>query len=209
MKMLKPLLLLLVWQLAQAQSDAPPAYPRDGASKMLENDHVIVWNISWLQRDYPVHRHRYDHTGVYYQPGDRIITSIEGEAREVHTDAWNISFQPAGVIHTETGISESPLQAVFIQIKRSIAGPLETPASIPQFPNADLLDRRSNDRVRVWEYPAGYSGSDEAVHFHAHDAVVVWFDAANQPNVYFVARGTVDSSDRPTVAERVFVFEIR
>ena len=209
MNKLLPLLLMLGWQLALAQADAPPAYPREGASKMLENDHVIVWNISWLQRDYPVHRHRYAHTGVYYQPGDRIITSIEGEAREVHTDAWNISFQPAGVIHTETGISESPLQAVFIQIKRPVAVALAAADGVAQFPAVSLLDRRSNERVRVWQYPEAYSDNEETVHFHAHDAVVVWFDAANQPNVHFIARGTVDSGDRPTAAERAFVFEIR
>ncbi|MFT7472566.1 MAG: hypothetical protein ACI8XU_002466 [Kiritimatiellia bacterium] len=194
--------------MAQAQVDAPPAYPRDGAIKMLENEHVIVWDISWLKQDYPIHRHRYDHTGVYYSPGDRIITSTEGEAREVHTDAWDISFQLAGVIHTESGISDEPLRAVFIQIKRPVAGAIETNSSLPQFPHDSPLERRSNERVKVWEYAEGFSSTADSAHYHDHDAVVVWFDTDNQANVHFSARGAVHSNDIPTAAVRVFIFEI-
>ena len=197
--------------MAQAQVDAPPAYPRDGAIKMLENEHVIVWDISWLQQDYPIHRHRYDHTGVYYASGDRIITSIEGEAREVHTEAWNISFQLAAVTHAESGISDEPLRAVFVQIKRPLAGAIELNSSLPQFPDDDPLDRRSNERVRVWEYGEGFSSAANTKnpeHYHGHDAVVVWFDADTQANVHFVSRGTIHSNDIPTAAVRVFIFEI-
>ncbi len=194
--------------MAQAQVDAPPAYPRDGAIKMLENEHVIVWDISWLQQNYPIHRHRYDHTGVYYRPGDRIITSNEGEAREVHTQAWNISFQLAGVTHTESGISDEPLRAVFVQIKRQLAGAIELNSSMPQFPNDAPLDRRSNERVRAWEYNEGVSSTDVSVHYHGHDAVVVWFDTDTQANVHFISRGAIHSSDIPTAAVRVFIFEI-
>ncbi len=190
------------------QDDFPAAYPREGAEKVLENEHVIVWDISWLKRSYPVHRHRYPHTGVYYAPGDRIITSLEGEAREVHTDAWNISFQPSGVTHTETGVSDAPLQAIFIQIKRDVGEPSTVDSGIAVFPDDSPLDRRSNERVRVWEYPPGHSASDSAVHLHQHDAVVVWFDAASLPNVHFIAAGTRHSGEVPSSASRVFVFEI-
>ena len=208
MKKLALLLFICAIPLAQAQVDAPPAYPRDGAIKVLENDHVIVWDIRWLKQDYPIHRHRYDHTGVYYSPGDRIITSTEGEAREIHTDAWNISFQLAGVTHTESGISDEPLRAVFIQIKRPVAGAIETNSSVPQFPYDSPLERRSNERVRVWEYDGDFSSTANSAHYHANDAVVVWFDANTQANVHFISRGAVHSKDIPTAAVRVFIFEI-
>ena len=207
-------LLICAIPMAQAQVDAPPAYPRDGAIKMLENEHVIVWDIRWLQQNYPIHRHRYDHTGVYYASGDRIITSVEGEAREVHTEAWNISFQLAGVTHTESGISDEPLRAVFVQIKRPLADAIELNSSMPQFPDDDPLDRRSNERVRVWEYAEGFSSTASTastkspVHYHGHDAVVVWFDTDTQANVHFISRGAIHSNDIPTAAVRVFIFEI-
>ena len=208
MKKLALLLFICAIPLAQAQVDAPPAYPRDGAIKVLENDHVIVWDIRWLKQDYPIHRHRYDHTGVYYSPGDRIITSTEGEAREIHTDAWNISFQLAGVTHTESGISDEPLRAVFIQIKRPVAGAIETNSSVPQFPYDSPLERRSNERVRVWEYDGDFSSTANSAHYHGNDAVVVWFDANTQASVHFISRGTVHSKDIPTAAVDVFIFEI-
>ena len=208
MKKLALLLFICAISLAQAQVDAPPAYPRDGAIKVLENDHVIVWDIRWLKQDYPIHRHRYDHTGVYYSPGDRIITSTEGEAREIHTDAWNISFQLAGVTHTESGISDEPLRAVFIQIKRPVAGAIETNSSVPQFPYDSPLERRSNERVRVWEYDGDFSSTANSAHYHGNDAVVVWFDANTQANVHFISRGAVHSKDIPTAAVGVFIFEI-
>jgi hypothetical protein len=208
MKKLALLLFICAIPLAQAQVDAPPAYPRDGAIKVLENDHVIVWDIRWLKQDYPIHRHRYDHTGVYYSPGDRIITSTEGEAREIHTDAWNISFQLAGVTHTESGISDEPLRAVFIQIKRPVAGAIETNSSVPQFPYDAPLERRSNERVRVWEYDGDFSSTANSAHYHGNDAVVVWFDANTQASVHFISRGTVHSKDIPTAAVDVFIFEI-
>jgi hypothetical protein len=208
MRKLALLLFICAIPMAQAQVDAPPAYPRDGAIKMLENEHVIVWDIRWLKQDYPIHRHRYDHTGVYYSPGDRIITSTEGEAREVHTDAWNISFQLAGVTHTESGISDEPLRAVFIQIKRPAAGAIEVNSLLPQFPHDSPLERRSNERVKVWEYDEYFSSTDDPAHYHGNDAVVVWFDADTQANVHFISRGAVHSNDIPTTAVGAFIFEI-
>ena len=193
---------------AQAQEGLPPAYPRDGASKLLENEDVIVWEISWLKREYPVHRHRYPHTGVYYSSGDRVITSQEGEARDIHTDAWNISFQPAGVTHTETGVSDEPLRAVFVQIKRPVVEGSVLASDLPLFPHNGPLDRRANERIRVWEYNEQFPGSENELHRHGHDAVVAWFDADMRPNVHFIARDTVHYKDMPSAAVRVFVFEI-
>lgn len=191
-----------------AQEDLPPAYPREGAERMLENDHVIVWDISWLKGEYPVHRHRYDHTGVYYSPGDRIITSVEGEAREVSTPAWRVSFQLAGVTHTESGVSDDPLQAVFIQIKRPVTGPSLSRPTVAQFPVGEPLERLSNQRVRVWEYSAGNSYPGDAAHFYPFDSVIVWFNADNQPNASFVLGGTSLGDEISPQAERIFVFEI-
>ena len=201
-------LFICIIPMAQSQEDTPAAYPRDGATKMLENEHVIVWDISWLKQNYPIHRHRYDHTGVYYSPGDRIITSNEGEVREVRTDAWNISFQLAGVTHTESGISDEPLRAIFVQIKRPLTDAIGLNSSLPQFPNDTPLNRRSNERVRVWEYSESFSSIDGSEHYHGHDAVLVWFDTDTQANVHFISRGTVHSKDIPTAAVRVFIFEI-
>src|SRR5262245_39899678 len=99
------------------QTPLPPAYPRPGTTKMLENERLIVWNISWLKQTYPLHRHPYDLIGVYYEPGDRMIVSTEGNRRPVSTKAGEIAFQRRGVTHIEEGASDPPLRAVFVEIK--------------------------------------------------------------------------------------------
>lgn len=191
----------------QAQ-EPPPAYPRAGATTMLENERVLVWNISWLQQEYPVHRHLYDHVGVYYASGDRLIISTDGSTRPVSTPAWNISFQLRGVTHAEAGTSEEPLRAVFIQIKdepRQLSG---APGAGRAFPVDGPLQRLDNDRTTVWEY-APDSPHRDARHRHTHDAVVVSFDATPRPQVRYVERGTVHETDGTAGSTRTFVFEIK
>jgi len=203
------LALALVPHVLVAQSqDLPPAYPRPGATSLFENDQVIVWNIAWLKQAYPFHRHRYDHVGVYYSPGDRIITSMEGERRPVSTQAWNISYQLAGVTHAEEGASDEPLRAVFVQIKRP-PRPGEAPVGgEAAFPTDAPTQRLDNERVTVWDYEAT-GGAAGSRHRHAADAVVVSFGEGRAPSVRWVARGTVHETDLDAGATRTFVFEIK
>ena len=97
----------------------PPPYPRDGTTKLLENDRVIVWDVSWLQQAYPVHRHVYDYTGVYYTNGDRIIVSDRGARSRTTSVAWDTFFYRRGVTHSEEGASDDPLRGVFLEFKES------------------------------------------------------------------------------------------
>jgi hypothetical protein len=193
----------------QGQSGPPPAYPRPGATMILENDRVIVWDIAWLRQEYPVHRHRYPHVGVYYQSGDRIITSTEGVERPVSTEAWNISSQAADVTHSEAGASDEPLRAVFIQIKEDLRGPAEATNPVPVFPADDPLERLNDERAHVWEYRSGSASARDVRHRHVRDAVVVSFGSDLAPEVRYVERGTVHDTELPAGAARAFVFEIK
>jgi hypothetical protein len=56
---------------AQAQT-YPPPYPRAGTTKLLENDRVVVWDVSWLKQTYPTHRHIYDFAGVSLSAGHSV-----------------------------------------------------------------------------------------------------------------------------------------
>src|SRR5947208_1253878 len=113
----------------------PPAYPRPGTTKVFENNRVLVWDISWLKQQYPLHRHPYDLTGVYYTDGDRMIVSQQGERRPVHTAAWETAFQLKGVTHIEEGASDSPLRAVFAELKEPApSGAMEKSTGPAAFP---------------------------------------------------------------------------
>src|SRR2546427_8048420 len=146
--------LSLLVQSAAPPKALPPAYPRAGATKILDNPAVQVWNIAWLKgQPSPLHKHIYDLSGVYYEPGDRMIISPEGAKRPVSTKAWDIAFQRSGVTHIEEGTSDAPLRSVFIEMKRP--GPYGTSGAsgdAPAFAGEGAAQKLDNERVTVWEY---------------------------------------------------------
>lgn len=197
-------LLSLVAQYSAAK--LPPAYPRAGATKILDTDRVQVWNIAWLKgQPSPLHRHLYDLVGVYYEPGDRMIISPEGTKRPVSTKAWDIAFQKEGVTHIEEGTSEAPLRAVFVEMKQAGAYGTDTGGGdAPAFSGQGATQKLDNDRVTVWEFmqpPAGW-------HRHTHDAVVAAIDG-EQPRAIYVKRGTVHADEGAGAGSRYYVFEIK
>jgi hypothetical protein len=186
----------------------PPAYPRPGAVRLLENDRVVVWNISWLKQQYPVHRHRYALAGVYYAPGDRMIVSLDGTRRPVSTKAGDTAFQRAGVTHIEEGTSDQPLRAVFFEMKEPEAsGVKDVRTSPPAFPGNGAVPFIENDRVVGWLYEpsAGNAGS---AHRHVYDAVVVWLDG-DTPHVQYTPHGTVHSDEGIGRATRAWIWEVK
>jgi hypothetical protein len=184
----------------------PPAYPRSGTTKLFENARVIVWDITWLKQQYPLHRHPYDLTGVYYTNGDRTIVSEKGERRPVHTAEWDTAFQLKGVTHIEEGASDSPLKAVFVEMKEpSASGALDSAATPAAFPAGAGKQLRDNERSILWEFvPVPPSRP----HRHQRDAVAISF-AGKSPKVSFVAKGTVHDSDGAVGADRLYVVELK
>ena len=184
----------------------PPAYPRTGAVKILDNDRVQVWNIAWLKdQPSPLHRHLYDLVGVYYEPGDRMIISPEGAKRPVSTKAWELAFQKAGVTHIEEGVSDAPLRSVFVEMKQP--GPYGTDAAgnAPPFTGEGATQKLDNERVTVWEFAAK---PPARTHRHTHDAVFVAIDGRN-PRATWVKQGTVHQDETAGEASRGYVFEIK
>jgi predicted metal-dependent enzyme (double-stranded beta helix superfamily) len=184
----------------------PPAYPRTGATKILDNDGVQVWNIAWLKgQPSPLHRHVYDLVGVYYEPGDRMIISPEGAKRPVSTKAWDIAFQRAGVTHIEEGTSDAPLRAVFVEMKHDGPYGADSGGDAAAFPGPGAVQKLDNERVTVWEFTQKPSA---APHRHTHDAVVAAIDG-QRPRAVWVKRGTVHSDEGAGAASRYYVFEIK
>src|SRR6478609_10168890 len=122
------LMVMTVLLVAQA-AELPPPFPRPGTTKLLENDAVAVWDVSWLKQKYPLHTHRYDLIGVSYVEGDRIITQGNAPGRLTTTKAWVFQANVAGNTHIEEGASDPPMRAILMEVKTPAAGPdLEEPA---------------------------------------------------------------------------------
>jgi len=186
----------------QAQT-YPGPFDREGATKVFENDRVIVWDVSWLPRAYPTHHHNYDYAGVYYASGDRVIVSLDGARRPTHTNAWDTFFIRKGVTHSEEGASTDPLRAVFLELKEP------APAGAADTASTGLGKKvRESDRLVIWEDIAAQDTQPPA-HRHEMDAVAVAFTTGQKPRITFVPRGTVDHGEETAGADRAYFFELK
>jgi hypothetical protein len=188
---------------AQASSQTyPQPFDREGTTKLLENDRVIVWDVSWLQRAYPTHHHVYDYAGVYYHSGDRVIVSLDGSRRPTHTNAWDTFFIRKGVTHSEEGASAEPLRAVMIEFKEP------APVGAPDAASTGLGKKvRESDRVIIWEDIVAQDTQPPA-HRHEMDTVAVAITGL-KARVTFVPRGTVDHGEETAGADRAYFFELK
>lgn len=190
----------------QAQSSDqtfPQPFDRDGATKVFENDRVIVWDVSWLPIAYPTHRHLYDYAGVYYTDGDRVVVSERGQRSPTHSTAWDHFFFRRGVTHSEEGVGKDTLRAVFLELKEPApVNAADTTAS------AGLGKKvRESNRLVILEDIAEQDKQPSA-HRHERDAVVVAF-TGKKPKITFVPRGTVDQGRETTGADRTYFFELK
>ena len=196
----------LAQSLPQPAQTFPQPFDREGATKVLENDRVIVWDVSWLQRAYPTHRHVYDYAGVYYTSGDRVVVSPEGVRSPTHTTAWDTFFYRRGVTHSEEGVGTEPLRAVFVEFKES--APVGAAAGAADTASAGLGRKvRESDRLVIWEDIAAQDTQPPA-HRHEMDAVAVAFTGL-KPRITFVPRGTVDHGEETAGADRTYFFELK
>jgi hypothetical protein len=185
-------------------AELPAPFPRPGTTKILENDAVAVWNVSWLKQKYPLHTHRYDLVGISYAEGDRIITQGDAPGRLVPTKAWVFQTNRAGVTHVEEGASDPPMRAVLIEIKAPAPRPgSEQPADgLRQVAGAPAWE---NNRAAAWLVTGG---SSVPTHRHAGDAIELIFDGSS-PKATFVPAGTVHAGPAPGPDARAYVFEIK
>jgi hypothetical protein len=193
--------------LATQAAELPPPYPRPGTTKLLENDVVAVWDVSWLKMKYPLHTHRYDLVGISYAEGDRIITQGDAPGRLVPTKAWVFQTNRAGVTHVEEGASDPPMRAVQIEVKSP------APRAAGEQPSDGLRQVMGapaweNNRAAAWLVNGG---SAAPTHRHVGDAVEMVFDASTPPvpKVTFVPAGTVHTGPTPGEGGRAYIFEIK
>ena len=143
-----------VWR-RSLRTRLPPPFPRTNATKLLETDRFVVWDIVWPKgQPTAMHRHVYDQVGTYYARGGRLITLPDGTTRPAMTEAGNLSTTEKGTTHIEEGTTEPPLRAVFIELKKE--GPSGLPEVSrdlpPAFPRDGAKPLLDDERVTIWDY---------------------------------------------------------
>ena len=199
------------------QQTLPPPYPREGTRALIDNARAQLWDVSWPKgKPSGLHRHLYDMTGLYYWPGDRIITAIDRSTRNISTKAGAIQWQLKGITHIEEGTSDDPLRAVMIELKGDgPSGKVEKTPGVPAFIGSamPLLD---NDRVTVWNVSGSDFGTGSrrsptpapARHSHPLDTFVVWTEG-RQGHAVFLPAGTVHTGQPIGSATNATIFELK
>jgi quercetin dioxygenase-like cupin family protein len=96
----------------------PPPFPRQGAVKVLENERVVVWDVTWPKGVRgPLHEHYRDAVLVTLTGGTIRKFPLHDKSSVVTYKPGTVIFAPKGTIHSEEGISDVPRHAIVIQLK--------------------------------------------------------------------------------------------
>lgn len=99
------------------KSGYPDAFPREGATKVLDNPRVAVWDISWtLGKATPVHFHDKDVVVVYLDNGEMSSTTPDGKTTVNSTVFGQAKFNPRDRTHSEL-LSKGAQRVIAIELK--------------------------------------------------------------------------------------------
>ena len=94
-----------------------PAFPREGARRVIENDSVAVWHVTWTEGlKTPRHFHDKDVVAVYLDAGTVRSMALSGETAATPRLAGDTVFLPRGRAHIEECI-DGPRRDIIIELK--------------------------------------------------------------------------------------------
>jgi quercetin dioxygenase-like cupin family protein len=94
-----------------------PAFPREGARSIVQNDRVAVWQVTWTKGSRtPQHFHDKDVVAVYLDAGTVRSIALSGETAATPRLAGDTVFIPRGRAHIEECI-DGPRRDIIIELK--------------------------------------------------------------------------------------------
>jgi hypothetical protein len=110
-----------------AATKYPPQFPREGATKLFENEHVIVWEQVGRPKEALVHKHIRDILYFPLEPGGIAVLNADGSkgtgsplTQTIYNRApHSMSYSKAGLgPHAEVMTDPSkPGRSIFVEIK--------------------------------------------------------------------------------------------
>lgn len=99
------------------ESEVPSAFPRDGATKRLENDRVVIWDYRWTAGSTtPMHHHDRDSVVVFLEDGALRSTTPDDATAVVEMAPGHARFSVAGRTHSEELIRGTG-RAIVVELK--------------------------------------------------------------------------------------------
>ena len=94
------------------------SFPRDGATKLLENEFVTIWDVTYEKgKPAPMQEHRYDQVSLTMTEGAVKVTRPDNTWTVVHSRFATARFEPRGTITAQEGVSDKPRREIVIELK--------------------------------------------------------------------------------------------
>jgi hypothetical protein len=185
--MLTVALLALSATSARAQ-DYPPAFPRNGAKKVLDNDMVNVWDVTWEKgKQTAMNKLRFDEVSVALSEGAVRITRPDKTSTIDLARPGSVRVESKGTVALEEGLSDTPRRSIVVEIKSYMVPKLDPKIAdglkeakgkgIPgQFPREGTLKLLENDSLILWDDTWPLNGLGP-LHAHYESVVGVFIEA--------------------------------
>jgi hypothetical protein len=106
----------------------PPQFPREGATKLFENEHVIVWEQVGRPKEAFQHKHIRDILNIGIDPGGGITVLNPDGSRGTGSSLTQTIYdkRPNGMTYTKAGLGphaevmtdpNNPGRSIFVEIK--------------------------------------------------------------------------------------------
>jgi hypothetical protein len=153
----------------------PPAFPRDGAKQLIDNERVTVWEVvSQKGKPSGMHRHKYDGIGIDLADASVKVTSEQGAVSNNNRQVGQVFWLRKGAAESQETTSDTPRRAIIAELKDVRVPPLKNNSGFADaFPRQDGKKLLENDRIVVWDY-SWTPGKPTVMHFHDKDVVVVY-----------------------------------
>jgi hypothetical protein len=127
----------------------PPAYPRPNATKIIDNNRINAWDVTWVKNQpTPVHTHAIDQFSITLRGGLLRVSPAGGPWSEAHmSKAGSVNFVPVGTTHQEEGMSDIPQHKIMLEVKPSPLHP-DLHGTSPAEGAVKLFE---NDRLIAWD----------------------------------------------------------
>jgi len=152
-----------------------PAFPRDGATKVQDNDHVLTWDTT-LQKGKSTGMNKLDldQVSVSLTEGAIKITRPGGAWEIEQERLGSVRYNPKGTTLEQECLSDTPCRMMVFQIKDYVAEPWPTREGIPpQFPRINTSKLFETDRFTVWDQ-VWKPGEPIVRHAHYHRTATVF-----------------------------------
>jgi hypothetical protein len=154
-----------------------PAFPREGATKVQDNDRIVAWEVTY-EKGKPTGMRKLDmdQVSVTLTEGAIKISRPDGTSSIEQQRFGSVRYEPKGTLVEQEGLSDTPSRAMVFQLKDYVPEPWPTREGVPaQFPRINTVKLFEADRITVWDQ-VWKPGEQIVRHAHYHRTAAVFLD---------------------------------